>query len=218
MTWNDKDEELLILSEDNDNSTDFSLDGAIAKENDSIDSVESIITFDDNNVPEKENIKEIVFDDDEEDDSILLLDEEKNSWNELSFDLSNTSPEEITTEDSKEIAEENKENDTFSLEWSDSIVEDNSQQEVWTMEDILSETIKKFKKREKLISEEINSRKNTLKSLNEEIKTLEAKVSSENEQIDNLNKEKWSITKNVESLDKMKNTWDKSTISKKTTK
>jgi len=105
------------------------------------------------------------------------------------------------------LVEDDKE-DNNSLE---NLETENEVNSVWTMEDILVDTIAKFEKREEVIDSDISSREDHISKLKEEIKDLESQVENENSEVEKLNTEKQAITKNIKSLERMKNWLDNNT-------
>lgn len=219
MALTTNDEDLLILSDDNDIWSEFVLD-------------EQIITDDQNNSWESELI---TFDSDftsfdvtsnsesNEVPSLKVSQEDENDFM-LSFDQNEVKEENSFVNDNQDIGLNVEKNEEPSLEenvfslWNDNLDEDNnlfSQEStsntsdvtsVWTMTDILDEAIVKFAKREELIASDISLKENHIKELKNQISALESAVNTDNEEVTRLNTEKQSILKNRKALEKMKET------------
>lgn len=203
MAWKRNDDDLLILSDDSDSWTDFVLDDTVINDNKNSSESEDLISFD----TDLANFwnDEIKIENNETDNSPQNdLNNETNFsfWMEDSID-------EQTVETNNDT---NKKDDNLAF-W-ETISEDVKATSVWSMTDILDETISKFSKREELIWNDIKSRENYVLSLKSEISELELKVSSENEEISKLNTEKQAIVKNRKALEKMKSDMNTATVVK----
>lgn len=225
MAWTTNDDELLILSDDSDSWTDFVLDDTIITDNESSSNSEDLISFDTDlsnfwnseiKVEEVENINStdwfsLDLSDSNVSETVLPIIEEEvvqdlplnnsNNDDNLSFwiDEESETNNDIVLESEKkeEVAE-----DTFVFWTTNS--EEVKTTSIWTMTDILDDTIAKFSKREEMIWNDIKSREEHVLSLKAEITELEWKVTSENEEVSKLNSEKQAIVKNRKSLEKMK--------------
>jgi len=232
MAWTTNDEELLILSDDSDNWSDFVLDEQIIDENkdnsldsnfisfDSdvselsntdtkLDSLDFQVSLDENKLSDDNFSFSVDTEKNEQIESVDTVFEEKNEQvSDFSFwdDLSNW-----FNESTSNLVEDNQVSETPKVEenfFPTSIVEEEkittSNESVWTMTDILDEAIAKFVKREELIVSDINSKEEHIKSLKDQIASLESAVNTDNEEVIRLNTEKQSIMKNRKSLEKMK--------------
>lgn len=225
MAWTTNDDDLLILSDDTDSWTDFVLDDTIITDNESSSNSEDLISFDTDlsnfwnseiKVEEVENINStdwfsLDLSDSNVSETVLPIIEEEvvqdlplnnsNNDDNLSFwiDEESETNNDIVLESEKkeEVAE-----DTFVFWTTNS--EEVKTTSIWTMTDILDDTIAKFSKREEMIWNDIKSREEHVLSLKAEIAELEWKVTSENEEVSKLNSEKQAIVKNRKSLEKMK--------------
>ena len=228
MAWTTNDDDLLILSDDNDSWTDFVLDDTIITDNENSSNSEDLISFDTDLADFWNN--EIKIEETVNDNS--------SDWFSLDFSDSNITDTELPIIEKEEIIEELPQNNTNSEDsfsfWMnetsetniDIVLEPEKKEEViekdwfvfwvasskdvkttsiWTMTDILDDTIAKFSKREEMIWNDIKSREEHVLSLKSEIAELEWKVTSENEEVSKLNSEKQAIVKNRKSLEKMKN-------------
>lgn len=229
---NNKDEELLILSDDSE--SDFKIDEDIIIDDDDTNISDSLISFDDekSDLPKEDNennlsddfslsfddskdseSSEIILEDSDSSDDLVENSEENDSDN-ISFDLDSDSQNDENLDSEKNFKSEESEwlwvnlddwliDEEINIQDNDDF-NNNSWIEVWTMTDILSEAISKAEKRQWLIESDIEKRETHISKLKNEIKELESKVWAENEEVTNLNTEKQSILKNIKSLEKMK--------------
>lgn len=214
MAWTTNDEELLILSDDSDNWSDFVLDEQIIDDNKNNSLNESIISFDtetpsfDSTSSTDSELK--IESTDLGTDFSVSLDSETPASNDFAFSIDQNMDilwgETQVEETPVVIAEESSD---FSFweeitETSSPVEEEVKDPSVWTMTDILDEAIAKFVKREELIVSDITSKEEHIKSLKAQIASLESDVNTDNEEVTRLNTEKQSIVKNRKALEKMK--------------
>lgn len=218
MAWTTNDDDLLILSDDSNSWTEFVLDENVINDNESSSNWEDLISFDtdlasfwndeikieeieDNNLSDWFSLD---FSDSNDSETELPIIEEvieELPENNLSFWMDET----VESTDNVSLVPEKKEEviEKSLVFWATNS-EDVQTTSVWTMTDILDDTIAKFSKREEMIWNDIKWREDHVLSLKAEIAKLEWKVTSENEEVSKLNSEKQAIVKNRKSLEKMK--------------
>ncbi len=188
-------------------------DDLIIKEDDhlwndlSFDIEENITEDKENGLVESDNKKE-----EDQEDSLVFWDGLLDDSLDTEDNLEVNNEESDASEKSKQV---NESDDLTSWLLEEDIIEDNSLvntqdssdvNTIWTMEDILIDTISKFEKRWEVIDSDISNRENHISKLQEEIKDLESQVENENIEVEKLNTEKQAINKNIKSLERMK-TW-----------
>lgn len=188
-------------------------DDLIIKEDDhlwndlSFDIEENITEDKENGLVESDNKKE-----EDQEDSLVFWDGLLDDSLDTEDNLEVNNEESDASEKSKQ---DNESDDLTSWLLEEDIIEDNSLvntqdssdvNTIWTMEDILIDTISKFEKRWEVIDSDISNRENHISKLQEEIKDLESQVENENIEVEKLNTEKQAINKNIKSLERMK-TW-----------
>jgi len=209
-----KDEDLLIISDDNQTETsldtdsiDFSLEDNSVEKN----KTEEVIDFSESLIKEELTSEPVIETAEEE----VKIDSPKASesdfaMNDFSLDLWEES--QLQDEEKVEIQREEKtEMWSFDLGTSETetvkkTIEETSKQEtsnMWT-NDILNDTIAKFERRQEKIALEKEEKRNHVSDLKKQIKNLETEVTINEEEISSLVAEWKKITLNVKSLEKMK--------------
>lgn len=201
MSTIQKDDDLLILSDDADTIDFWATESqqASTKKKDLDDDFS--FTFEEDENPEK--VEEPLETTSSAKISLSDLSKEVSAWNtEKSEKIDNSLLDFDLTEEKKWDTSEESLVDLWSFSESVSIEKDNKKEfkpleNIWDMSDILTRAIWEFEQREHLIEDNISEKENHISSLEEELTTEKTLVSE-------LKNEKNALEKNRKSLEQMK--------------